>query len=238
MSALDPGDLRGDLETIVPHAGVRLDTMVDLLPTLLVRFDGEARLVARARPERGDDATNPVAEAGALLAAAMTHRRVRRASLLVPVRALAPDGGEATQALALTSMAREEEDGAPWRMGATVTPWHPAEEAVLLAPDSLAVMIDASPVASMLFETTRTAARIDLRSAIAVLVRWGFEIEVASDVVPEIPCVDGRSVARVRRLATELQRRHAPCAPHAIGASVRSSVPVDLPSGFVPACPL
>lgn len=207
----------------------------------LATFAGDEVLLAFARPDRprvADD--DPVSELAAVLASAVARDDLRRAAMLVPTRLRDLEHDQILfPAACLTTLERDGED---WSMRATMHPLPTVADHAgpAVAGTGTTVLVDASPVGSLLWDTTRCRPAGPLELVVPAARILG--IDVVHGGAARAPDVDDarrdRVRRRLRRLADELHHRHKPQAPWEVARRLRLPVPLDLPDGFVPACPL
>ncbi|MFT5223429.1 MAG: hypothetical protein ACI867_001746 [Glaciecola sp.] len=212
----------------------------DTPAVVLMSFEGDERLVAFARRERSDESgTDPVTEAGALIAAGMGTERLTQATILLPVRIRdLHDDSIIMHTLVGTWIQRYA--GRDWGMGACCTQWTPERGPIRQGERFESLPVDLSPVGSMLWDTQFTSWVGRLADAIQAVRIQGFDVVHSNEqrLRSGTSAAANRTRQRLRGVAQELMDRHAPMADHATGRSVRGAVPIDLPTGFMPACPL
>lgn len=241
------------LELFVGHpAGAAADAACGLL----ARFRGEDVIVAWSPPTTtADTDSDPVAEAATLAVAAVDDPDLERVTMVTPVRLRDLGTDEVVRrAMVVTSLRRDAgtgglRDPGRWDMDALlveVGDWVDdaggvgVREGLAVATCAERLPVDQSPVGSLLWDTlaTRAPGRVgDVVDALGIL---GFTLLPSSeDRWPTGTAAQRDRVRhRVRRTAAELHQRHAPTALHEPGRASRLPVPVGLPPGFVPACPI
>lgn len=198
---------------------------------VLLDPDGE-HILAWSRPDGPRDGVDAVSELAVLAGAS----GLPCAALVIPVmlRDLAHD--DIVSRSHLVTRLERHPDG---RVDLQAYAFHPDRPppTPLDRDHTWAMDPDMSPVAALLFDAMIRGADVpSFGQVAAVLTIWGHEVAVRGSLPETNYALLGRDGHRVRRLARELGRRNRPVgrADHA----ARPGVPANLPTGFVPACPL
>lgn len=191
---------------------------------VLVLFeDDEPRLQVHSRPAIPRDGADAVAELAVLVAAS----GLAQATLLVPSRLRDLVDDELVAAPIVVTSADRLPDGRIELEVATLT-----EDGTAPMPFDPAV----SPVSSLLAEALSSPVDLPVADVAAVLEAWGHDVQARPELPPHDAARLARTRYRVHQLATEWSRRHRPMVR--AGEDRRPAAPVNLPVGFVPACPL
>lgn len=216
------------------RAATSLAAEGDPLPAfLLLGPPDDPSLLVVARTEADRDGADHLSELATLVAAG----RPPMAALAIPgiFRDLRSDE---TFARSLILTAGWLEQGAP-RLEVLSTLWVEDDDggATLGAQTSVEPVL--SPVASLLCDALTLVTRLDPVGVMGTLAAWGHLVCLhrGIDAPQALPAPTAKVRHDVHRLAVELTRRHRPTWPSDSGFT-RPSVPVDLPPGFVPACPI